>query len=255
MLTIICTVSLLAWDLRPEMRPTLVATILLFLLARAGAESGDCLTSCCLYCDGDTFCSFCNNIFRGKEECPCVTEEEKGAFKGKLKLIMLVVCCTNQNYSVKETSRLARYSIKMQQQKSTESLEKDAKLYGKIFGEKSSNKIYFTTSGSSSPSQNTQLPSNEQNDVGEDIHEDAAGHVSGHVVLVVALCRPACCARADCTKATCPLCYRRMLAAPELCPCLDTGGAKLGINRTTDTLLQAKFLEGDMCSGGRHCCF
>ena len=123
---------------------------------------------------------------------------------------------------------MARYSIKMQQQKSTESLEKDAKLYGKIFGEKSSNKIYFTTSGSSSPSQNTQLPSNEKNDVGEDIHEDAAGHVSGHVVLVVALCRPACCARADCTKATCPLCYRRMLAAPELCPCLDTGGAKLG---------------------------
>ena len=123
----------------------------------------------------------------------------------------------------------------MQQQKSTESLEKDAKLYGKIFGEKSSNKInkiYFTTSGSSSPSQNTQLPSNEKNDVGDDIHEDAAGHVSGHVVLVVALCRPACCARADCTKATCPLCYRRMLAAPELCPCLDTGGAKLGINRT-----------------------
>ena len=65
------------------MRTTLVATILLFLLARAGAESRDCLTSCCLYCDGDTFCSFCNNIFRGKEECPCVTEEEKSAFKGK----------------------------------------------------------------------------------------------------------------------------------------------------------------------------
>ena len=53
-------------------------------------------------------------------------------------------------------------------------------------------------------------------------------HVSsGHVVLVVALCRPACCARADCTKTTCPLCYRRMLAAPELCPCLDTGGPRL----------------------------
>ena len=121
----------------------------------------------------------------------------------------------------------------MQQQKSKESLEKDAKLYGKIFGEKSSNKIYFTTSGSSSPSLNTKLPSNEKNDVGDDIHEDDAGHVSGHVssghvVLVVALCRPACCARADCTKTTCPLCYRRMVAAPELCPCLETGGAKLG---------------------------
>ena len=95
MSTIICTVCLLACDLRPEMSPTFVATILLLLLARAGAESGGCLTSCCLYCDGDTFCSFCNNIFRGKEECPCVTEEEKNAFKGKLKLKMLVVCRTN----------------------------------------------------------------------------------------------------------------------------------------------------------------
>ena len=65
----------------------------------------------------------------------------------------------------------------MQQQKSKESLETDAKLYGKIFGEKSSNKIYFTTSGSSSPSLNTQISSNEKNDVGDDIHEDDAGHV------------------------------------------------------------------------------
>lgn len=36
-------------------------------------------------------------------------------------------------------------------------------------------------------------------------------------------CRPSCCPRADCTKRSCPECYRRMVRSPALCPCVDTG--------------------------------
>jgi len=39
----------------------------------------------------------------------------------------------------------------------------------------------------------------------------------------VPLCRPSCCPRADCTKASCSACYARMRRTPDLCPCVNTG--------------------------------
>ena len=39
----------------------------------------------------------------------------------------------------------------------------------------------------------------------------------------VPICRPSCCPRKDCTKSSCPACYKKLAKSPKLCPCVNTG--------------------------------
>ena len=39
----------------------------------------------------------------------------------------------------------------------------------------------------------------------------------------VPICRPSCCPRANCTKSSCPSCYRRFARNAASCPCVNTG--------------------------------
>ena len=39
----------------------------------------------------------------------------------------------------------------------------------------------------------------------------------------VPICRPSCCPRANCTKFSCPSCYRRFAKNAASCPCVNTG--------------------------------
>merc|ERR1711973_209985 len=43
---------------------------------------------------------------------------------------------------------------------------------------------------------------------------------SEEVVKEIPSCRPSCCPRIDCTKQTCPFCYRRLILNPSSCPCI-----------------------------------
>ena len=144
-----------------------------------------CINTCCKNCTNQ-FCNICYELFKEREGCKCVNEQNTGelryskGFESDMESIIILDSLLSSQVSSQQQN--------IQHETSTPSFTTTSTTATTSLSTSASTALIFNTTTSRIP-----------------------------------LCRPSCCPRADCTKTTCPRCYRKMVKYPESCPCVDTG--------------------------------